>query len=70
MVGDSRTISVTDLRVGTRQILENAHFRGIRYVVERAGQPMVAILSVEEYQRLLAAVSVLNPAGDGAQSTQ
>ncbi len=46
-------INVTDLRVATREILENAHFRGQHYVVERAGQPMVAILSIDEYQRLI-----------------
>lgn len=48
------TISVTELRERTREILENAHFRGRRYRVERAGQEMVVILGVEEYRRLLA----------------
>jgi hypothetical protein len=48
-----KIINVTDLRVATREILENAHFRGQHYVVERAGQPMVVILAVDEYERLL-----------------
>ena len=51
-----KTINVTDLRLATREIMENAHFRGQHYVVERAGQPMVAILSVDEYERLLASL--------------
>ncbi len=50
----TETISVTDLRERTREILENAHFRGKRYVIERAGQEMVVIVGVEEYQRWLA----------------
>jgi hypothetical protein len=49
-----KTINVTDLRAGMREIIENAHFRGQHYVVERAGQPMVVILNVDEYERLLA----------------
>jgi prevent-host-death family protein len=53
MPKDPETISVTDLRIATREILENAHFRGRRYIVARAGQPMVAILGVEEYERLV-----------------
>jgi PHD/YefM family antitoxin component YafN of YafNO toxin-antitoxin module len=48
------TINVTELRTETREILENAHFRGWHYVVLRAGQPMIAILDHDEYERLLA----------------
>lgn len=51
------TINVTDLRTETREILENAHFRGWHYIVHRAGQPMIAILDHEEYKRLLALVA-------------
>ena len=51
---DRHTINVTDLRTETREILENAHFRGWHYIVQRAGQPMIAILDHEEYERLLA----------------
>jgi prevent-host-death family protein len=54
MKTEPETISVTDLRERTREILENAHFRGKRYVIKRAGQEMVVILGVEEYQRWLA----------------
>jgi prevent-host-death family protein len=44
--------SVIALRNSTRQVIENAHFRGRRYLVERAGQPMVVVLGIEEYERL------------------
>lgn len=54
MKTEPETISVTDLRGRTREILENAHFRGRRYVIERAGQPMALILGVDEFERLIA----------------
>jgi prevent-host-death family protein len=54
MSWEAETITVTDLRVRTREILENTHFRGRRYLVERAGQPMVVILGADEYYRLAA----------------
>ncbi len=55
-VPNQHTINVTDLRTETREILENAHFRGWHYVVLRAGQPMIAILDHDEYERLLVLV--------------
>ncbi len=51
---EPEVISVTDLRNSTREVVENAHFRNRRYVVERAGQPMVVVLGVEEYHHLVA----------------
>lgn len=54
MSREPETISVTELRNSTRQVIENAHFRGRRYLVERAGQPMVFIMGFEEYEVLLA----------------
>lgn len=53
MSREPEAISVTELRERTREILENVHFRGQRYVIRRAGQEMVVILGVEEYQRWL-----------------
>jgi hypothetical protein len=57
---DRHTINVTELRTETREILENAHFRGWHYTVLRAGQPMIAVLDHEEYERLMLAA-----VGDG-----
>jgi hypothetical protein len=54
MKTEPETISVTDLRERTREILENAHFRGRWYRVERAGQPMALILGIDEFERLVA----------------
>jgi hypothetical protein len=60
---DRHTINVTELRAETREILENAHFRGWHYVVLRAGQPMIAILDHEAYERLLALAAGEGKAG-------
>lgn len=49
---NAQTITITDLRIRAREILENAHFRNRRFVVERAGQPMVVILGIEDLRRL------------------
>lgn len=54
METEPKTISVTELRERTREILENAHFRGRKYRVERAGQPMALILGIDEFERLMA----------------
>lgn len=66
MKTEPETISVTELRERTREILENAHFRGRRYVIERAGQKMVTILGVDEYLRLVHASEKGNAFGSDA----
>lgn len=78
MSREAETISVTELRSSTREVIENAHFRGRRYQVQRAGQPMVVILGVQEYMSLLQAANDMRvgitsdaapkPPSSGAQS--
>lgn len=51
-VDNAQTITITDLRIGAREILEKAHFRNQRFIVERAGQPMVVIIGIEDFRRL------------------
>jgi len=48
-----QVISATTLRTKTRDILESARFGGGHFIVETFGKPMVAIVGVEEYWRLL-----------------
>ena len=50
---DPQVISSTLLRTNTRDILEQAKFRGEHFIVETFGKPMVAIVGVEEYWNLL-----------------
>jgi hypothetical protein len=46
-------ISSTVLRTKTRDILEQARFEGGHFIVETFGKPMVAIVGVEDYWRLV-----------------
>lgn len=64
------SISVTDLRNSTREILENAHFRSRQYLVMRAGQPMAIILGVDEYERLVAASRAADSVSETAQDVR
>ena len=50
---DPQVISSTLLRTKTRDILEQAKFKGEDFIVETFGKPMVAIVGVEEYWDLL-----------------
>ncbi|NIV39972.1 MAG: hypothetical protein GWN58_64375 [Anaerolineae bacterium] len=50
---DPQVISSTLLRTNTRDILEQAKFRGEHFIVETFGKPMVAIVGVDEYWDLL-----------------
>jgi hypothetical protein len=46
-------ISSTVLRTKTRDILEQARFEGGHFIVETFGKPMVAIVGVEDYWKLV-----------------
>ncbi len=50
---DPQVISSTLLRTKTRDILEQAKFKGECFIVETFGKPMVAIVGVDEYWNLL-----------------
>jgi prevent-host-death family protein len=68
MSKEPEVITVTELRNMTREIIENAHFRGRQYVVERAGQPMVVILGVQEYMGLLQVAKDMRSEGKIAEN--
>lgn len=53
---DPQVISSTLLRTKTRDILEQARFRGEHFIVETFGKPMVVIVGVEEYWDLVSQV--------------
>lgn len=69
MKTEPETITVTDLRERTREILENAHFKGKCYEVERAGQAMVVIVGAEEYRRLVIRQSHQTPVSQLVSAT-
>ena len=68
MSKEPEVITVTELRNMTREIIERAHFRNQRYIVERAGQPMVVIVGVEDFQRLTTTVPHSEPIVTGRTS--
>jgi hypothetical protein len=52
-VNKPQVISATVLRTKTRDILEQAKFGGGHFIVETFGKPMVAIVGVEDYWKLV-----------------
>jgi prevent-host-death family protein len=48
-----KKISAIKARQNLGQIMNEVSLRGDDYLVERAGKPLVAIIAIEKYQRLL-----------------
>ena len=46
-------LSSTDLRVKTRDIMEDAKFKNKHFIVQTFGKPMVAIIGIDEYNELM-----------------
>ncbi len=46
-----KKISAMNARQKFGQMLEEAFYRGDTFIVERAGKPMAAIVSIEQYQQ-------------------
>jgi prevent-host-death family protein len=55
-----KTIQATDLRLRTREILEQVRWQGVTFAVTTFGHPVAVILSVEEYERLIATAAAPN----------
>jgi prevent-host-death family protein len=49
-----RTMSATDARVRFGEVMRHVVERGEPVIVERGGKPHVVVISVNEYERLLA----------------
>ncbi len=50
-------INATELRIRTRDIIEQARFRGMRFTVHSFGKPVAVILGIEEYNALCRSAS-------------
>jgi len=48
-----KKISALKARQNLGQIMNEVALRGDDYIIERAGKPLVAIIAMEKYQRLL-----------------
>ena len=50
-----RRLSTVEARKSFSQLINATHFKGDHVIIERHGTPMAVLLSVDEYQRLIAA---------------
>lgn len=50
----AKTISIADARGAFSELVNRVAYGGERYVVERRGKPMAALISAAEYQQLTA----------------
>ena len=50
-----RRLSTVEARKSFSQLVNATHFKGDHVIIERHGTPMVVLLSIDEYQRLMAA---------------
>ncbi|MGD9091666.1 MAG: type II toxin-antitoxin system Phd/YefM family antitoxin [Anaerolineales bacterium] len=48
-----KTIPATEARIRFGEVIRRAVERRERFIVERAGQPQVVILSLEDYEHLI-----------------
>ena len=49
---DIRRLSVSELRLNTRDILERVRFLHQRYVIATHGRPMAVVVNIEDWERL------------------
>lgn len=47
-----RTLGVVEIRNNLADIMAQVAYSGVRFVVERKGRPMIALVSVEDLRRL------------------
>lgn len=51
----TRTILTSEAKANFSQLVEDVYTSGTRYIVQRFGSPRAVIISLEDFQRLLAA---------------
>ena len=49
---DIRNLSVSELRLNTRDILEGVKFLHRRFVIATHGRPMAVVVNIEDWERL------------------
>lgn len=49
---DIRRLSVSELRLNTRDILEGVKFLHRRFVIATHGRPMAVVVNIEDWERL------------------
>src|SRR5437762_13808494 len=56
----TKVIPAFKARQNFGQLLEEARYRGYRFVVERAGKPMAVVLGIEEWENIVDTLAELN----------
>ncbi|MBI4492934.1 MAG: type II toxin-antitoxin system Phd/YefM family antitoxin [Chloroflexi bacterium] len=56
----TRVIPAFKARQNFGQLLEQARYRGYRFVVERAGKPMAVLIGIEEWENIVETLAELH----------
>ena len=56
----TKVIPAFKARQNFGQMLEEARYRGYRFVVERAGKPMAVVVGIEEWENIVETLAELN----------
>jgi len=54
-------LSVSELRLNIRDILEGVKFRNERYIIVTYGRPMAVVVNIEEWERVSGEVVMQTP---------
>ena len=54
-------LSVSELRLNIRDILEGVKFRNERYIIVTYGRPMAVVVNIEEWERVSGETVVQTP---------
>lgn len=56
----TRVVPAFKARQNFGQLLEEAHYRGYRFVVERSGKPMAVVIGIDEWRNIVETLAELN----------
>ncbi len=56
----TKVISAFQARQNFGQLLDEARYKGLRFLVERAGKPMAVVIGIEEWENIMETLEELN----------
>ncbi len=56
----TKVISAFQARQNFGQLLDEARYKGLRFLVERAGKPMAVVIGIEEWENIIETLEELN----------
>lgn len=63
-------LSVSELRLNIRDILEGVKFRNERYIIVTYGRPMAVVVNIEEWERVSGETVISQPVFSDDRSTE